>query len=68
MSILEQMVEAKSWKASRGLAECSKCRLCDQQRETVEHLLARCKVLANSEYLTRHNSIDDIGNFIVKGI
>ena len=55
MTMLEQMVETKSWKASRGLAKCSKCRLCGQQRETVEHLLAGCKVLENSEYLTRHN-------------
>ena len=55
MTMLEQMVEIKSWKASRGLAECSKYRLCGQQRETVEHLLAGCKVLANSDYLTRHN-------------
>ena len=55
ISMLEQMIETKSWKASRGLAECSKCRLCGQQRETVEHLLAGCKVLANSEYLTRYN-------------
>ena len=55
MTILEQMIETKSWKASRGLAKCSKCRLCGQKRETVEHLLAGCKVLASSEYLTRHN-------------
>ena len=55
ISMLEQMIETKSWKASRGLAECSKCRLFGQQRETVEHLLAGCKVLANSEYLTRYN-------------
>ena len=55
MTMLEQMVETKSWKPSRGLAKCSKCRLCGQQRETVEHLLAGCNVLANSEYLTRHN-------------
>ena len=55
MTMLEQMVETKSWKASRRFAKCSKCRLCGQQRETVEHLLAGCKVLANSEYLTRHN-------------
>ena len=38
MTMLEQMVETKSWKASRGLAECSQCRLCSQQKETVEHL------------------------------
>ena len=55
MTILKQMVETKSWKASRGLAECRKCRLYGQQRETVEHLLASCKVLANSKHLTRHN-------------
>ena len=29
--------------------------MCGQQKETVEHLLAECKVLANSEYLTRHD-------------
>ena len=54
MTMLEQMVETKSWKASRGLAKCSKCRLCGQQREMIEHLLAGCKVLANGEHLTRH--------------
>ena len=56
MAMLEQMVETKSLKALRGLAECCcKCRLCGQQKETVEHLLDGCKVLANSEYLTWHN-------------
>ena len=55
MTMLEQIVERKSWKASRGLAKCSKCRLSGQQRETVEHLSAECKVLASSKYLTRHN-------------
>ena len=55
MTMLEEMVETKLWKASRGLAKCSKCILYGQQREMVEHLLAGCKVLANSEYLTRHN-------------
>ena len=39
----------------KRLAECSKCRLCGQKRETVEYLFAGCKVLVNSEYLTRHN-------------
>ena len=48
MTTLEQMVQTKSWKASRGLDKCSKCRLCGQQREKVEHLLTGCKVLANS--------------------
>ena len=54
--MLEQMVETKTWKPSRGFAECSKCRLRGQQKETVEHLLAGCKVLPNnSKYLSKHN-------------
>ena len=56
MSMLEQMIETRAWKAARGLTECCKCRLCDEQKETVQqHLLAGCKTIASSEYLTRHN-------------
>ena len=32
-----------------------RCRVCFEQIETVEYLVAGCKVLANSEYLSRHN-------------
>ena len=49
------MVLTKLYKGSRGLAECSKCSLCAQQTKMVEHVLAGCKLLANREYLTRHN-------------
>ena len=31
MTMLKQILETKSWETSRGLAECRKCRLCDQQ-------------------------------------
>ena len=55
MAMLEQMVETRAWKFTRGLIECSKCRLCKEYNETVEHLVAGCKHLANSEYLSRHN-------------
>ena len=55
MSVLEQMVETRSWKVTRGLIEDGKCRLCREQKEMVEHLLAGCKKIANSEYLTRHD-------------
>ena len=57
-TMLEQMIETRSCKASRGLAECSKCRLCGQQRETGEHLLAGCKVLENNKYIKsrKHSS------------
>ena len=40
---------------ARGLIEDGKCRICREQKEMVEHLLAGCKKIANSEYLTRHN-------------
>ena len=55
MMMLEQMVETRSWKVSRGLAQDKQCRVCHKRDETVEHILAGCKVLANNEYLTRHN-------------
>ena len=55
MTMLEQMVETRSWKRARGLAEDGRCRVCKEQNETVEHLVAGCKMLAGSEYLNRHN-------------
>ena len=55
MTMLEQTVETKSWKISRGLAQDRRCRVCHERDETVEHIVAECKVLANNEYLTRHN-------------
>ena len=55
MTMLEQMVETRSWKETRGLTDDGSCRICTQHSETVEHLVAGCTKLANSEYLTRHN-------------
>ena len=55
MSLIEEMVETRAWKEFKGLTENSQCRLCKEQRETVQHLLAGCKMLASSEYLARHN-------------
>ena len=49
------MVETKSWKVSRGLAQDRRCRVCHERDENVEHIVAGCKVLVNNEYLTRHN-------------
>ena len=54
MSMIEQMVETRAWKEVRRLTENSRCRLCKEQREIVQHLLAGCKMLASSEYLARH--------------
>ena len=55
MTMLEQMVETRSWKAARGLTQDKRSRVCYQRDETIEHLVAGCKVLTNNEYLTRHN-------------
>ena len=55
MTMLEQWVEARSWKEARGLTDDGSWRICTQHSETVEHLIAGCTKLANNEYLTRHN-------------
>ena len=55
MTMLEQMVETKSWKVSRGLAQDRRCRVSHERDEAVEHIVAGCKVLAKNEYLVRYN-------------
>ena len=55
MTILEQMVDKRSWKEARGLTDDGTCRICTQHSEAVEHLVAGCTKLANSEYPNRHN-------------
>ena len=54
---MEQMVETRVWKVLRGIAEGNdKCHLCGKYRETVAHLLSGCSILAQQEYLVRHNA------------
>jgi len=35
----------------------SKCRLCKQHEETIDHLTSGCFILAKNEYLMRHNTV-----------
>ena len=35
----------------------SKCRLCKQHEETIDHLTSGCPILAKNEYLMRHDKI-----------
>ena len=49
------MVETRLWKAARGLVQDGCGRVCHKRDETIEHLVAGCKDLANSKYLSRHN-------------
>ena len=48
MTVIEQMVETRGWKVARGLIENGRCRLCacHEFNETVEHLVAGCKTIA----------------------
>ena len=32
-----------------------KCRICNRESETIQHIISGCKLLANTEYLHRHN-------------
>ena len=51
----KKMVETRSWKTARGLAQDGCCTVCHKTDETIEHLVPGCKVLANSEYVLKHN-------------
>ena len=46
------MVETRGWKVARGLIENGRCRLCYEFNETVEHLVAGCKTIVSSEYIS----------------
>jgi len=35
----------------------SKCRLCKQHEETIDHLTSECPILAKNEYLMRHDKV-----------
>jgi hypothetical protein len=37
-----------------------KCRLCKEKSETIEHVIGSCSILANTEYLNRHNQVAKI--------
>ena len=55
MSLVEQMVETRSWKAAQGIIEDGRCLVCHRHDETMKHLAAGWTILSNSEYLARHN-------------
>ena len=35
----------------------SKCRLCKQHEETIDHLTSECPIFAKNEYLMRHDKV-----------
>ena len=57
INLQEQMVETRKRKAIRGLeVKDENCRPCGEYSETVEHVLAGCRVIAGTEYLWRHDN------------
>ena len=57
MSMVEQRVETRPWKKTRGLIENGWCRVCHGYDETVEHPVAGCTELSNGKNLTRHSRV-----------
>ena len=56
MEVQEQMVETRLRIQETGRqVESVQCRLCGCQKETVQHWLAGCKILASRDYLKRHD-------------
>ena len=55
-SMQEQVVKTMAWKKMRGLSNIDLCRLCQKQKETVQHLLTCCKKSASTEYVRQHNN------------
>jgi len=35
----------------------SKCRLCQQCDETIDHIISACPILAKEQYIKRHDSV-----------
>ena len=40
-----------------GTSDNSKCRLCGERDETVDHLVSCCSKIAQTDYLERHNKV-----------
>ncbi|KAJ8018646.1 hypothetical protein HOLleu_43265 [Holothuria leucospilota] len=54
----DQALNTKSHQANiMKVTTDSKCRMCTETDETVNHLVAGCQKLAATEYLERHNKV-----------
>lgn len=49
-------IEAKIYKTRQD----PKCRLCNEQDETIQHIISGCKQLAGTAYTERHNQVANI--------
>lgn len=61
MGIQDKIIRTRNYeKFIMKLDIIDKCRKCGAQGETIEHITAGCPVLANTEYLQRHNQVAKI--------
>ena len=61
MAVQDQAINTRNYqKVICGQQVESKCRMCSQHEETVDHIVSGCEVLAKTEYISRHNNAADI--------
>ena len=54
----DQSLKTKNYTANIMKTEKdSKCRICDQHTETIDHIISGCPILAKKDYLERHNKV-----------
>ena len=57
MAAQDQAINTRNYqKVICGQQVKSKCRMCSQHEETVDHIVSGCEVLAKTEYISRHNN------------
>ena len=57
VAVQDQAINTKNYqKVICGQQVESKCRMCSQHNETVDHIVSGCEVLAKTEYISRHNN------------
>ena len=55
----DQVINTRNYqKVIRGQQLESKCRMCSQYEETVDHVVFGCQVLAKTEYIYRQNNAE----------
>ncbi|XP_044760203.1 uncharacterized protein LOC123317662 [Coccinella septempunctata] len=62
MAIQDQVVPTRAYAKHimKQNIENTKCRLCNNVEETVQHLSSGCSTIANTKYLSRHNNMGKV--------
>ena len=59
VAVQDQAIISKNYFKNKIMKEEieSKCRLCKQHEETIDHLTSGCPILAKNEYIMRHDKV-----------